>query len=145
MNQKLRIALALVAVPLLLAEAAAATICVIGEAIRLPKIGGIVVDFENRVLPGVEVSLWRRGHPYEVSVYSDEDGAFHFGHLPHGNYVITARLEGFGTTEGVLRVQPRGGTLGKVLVIEMNFSMNDCAGVRPTSVEEASRIQRQFY
>jgi hypothetical protein len=58
------------------------------------KLSGLVVDTEEKAMPGVSIGL--RG-PESRSTVTDTDGRFAFTALTPGDYELWARVQGFGT------------------------------------------------
>ena len=61
-------------------------------------IKGKVTDEQGQPLPGVEITAAGPALQGTRTVISGKDGAFHFALLPVGRYILTFKLNGFGTT-----------------------------------------------
>src|SRR5882672_8060634 len=86
-NMKLSIAGSLVAILLLVATA-------LGQSDR-GTIRGLVVDQQNEVIPGANVTLTNTATGVRGEIITDESGNFSFPSLVVGSYQITAERTGF--------------------------------------------------
>lgn len=125
-----------------LASQAAGTIC-IAESITLRRVEGIVIhesdDGATDPLPGAVVEI--SSGDFEAATTADEDGYFRFGEIRPGNYEIRARLEGFVTALGEVRVRRNSATGGRVLVIGLPIGFDSCGGVTTETYDRARRLQ----
>lgn len=66
--------------------------------------GGVLRDPSGRVLPAATVRLSAIGQDAIHETQTDASGAFQFGELPDGEYMLSARLPGFQSTRQRVRV-----------------------------------------
>ena len=96
-KQSLPLSAALVAILLVSVPAS-------GDGPQTATIDGHVVDAEGQPLPGVTISL--SGPQVEKSTIAGEDGGYRFALLTAGPYTVGAMLEGFGSTEQAVTLEP---------------------------------------
>jgi TonB family protein len=82
--------------------AAALPIAAASELAGAP--GGVLRDPSGRVLPGATVRLSAIGQDAIHETQSDSSGAFQFGEIADGEYMLSARLPGFQSTRQRVRV-----------------------------------------
>jgi iron complex outermembrane receptor protein len=58
---------------------------------------GVVEDPEGRPVPGVSVEIRNRDSGFTTSLATDQNGRFHFQHIPAGDYRVRVELAGFTT------------------------------------------------
>lgn len=124
---------------------AAATICV-QESIQLERVQGIVLAEEGEfLLPGVTLTLERKGARFERVEISDHEGFFSFATVPEGDYFLRVELEGFGPHEATIRVR-KGSNLSQVLVVTLPSPRNfdSCGYTAMTSGRKARHLQQEI-
>jgi hypothetical protein len=133
---------------LLLVSMAEATICVVGESIRLRRVEGIVVvesahsGKPDALLSGVTVEL--SSGQYHATTVTDADGYFKFSPVRQGNYQIRASLEGFRDAVGEVRVRNIGASAGRVLVLGLTLPLvGSCGGGVTTETFRDARLLQQ--
>jgi TonB family protein len=79
--------------------------------------GGVLRDPSGRVLPGATVRLSAIGQEAIHETQSDSSGAFQFGELADGEYMLSARLPGFQSTRQRVVVSPSMAPLNVTLQV----------------------------
>ena len=67
---------------------------------------GVLRDPSGRVLPGATVRLSRVGADAVHETQTDSNGAFQFGEIADGDYLLSARVPGFQSARTRVRVAP---------------------------------------
>lgn len=107
--------------------------------------GGVLRDPSGRVLPGATVRLSAIGQEAIHETQSDSSGAFQFGELADGEYMLSARLPGFQSTRQRVVVSPsmaplnvtlQVGTLRETITIRSDGS----APQTPTTTKSALKM-----
>ena len=73
------------------------------------SVSGHVFDDHNAGVGGARVTLQQPSTALEFTATTDASGAFSFGNLPQGEYVLTASGEGFATASRRVAVAPGAG------------------------------------
>lgn len=96
---------------------------------------GILRDPSGRVLPGAVVRLAAIGSDAVYETTSGPDGAFQFGEIPDGDYMMSARLPGFLGSRQRIRVMaatpPMDFTV-PVATLHENITIRGASGSQPT-------------
>jgi TonB family protein len=106
---------------------------------------GTLRDPSGRVLPGAVVRLAAIGSDAVYETTSGPDGAFQFGEVPDGDYMMSARLPGFLGSRQRIRVisamQPMDFTV-PVATLHENITIRGASGAHPaTSGASGARPQ----
>ena len=97
---------------------------------------GVLRDPSGRVLPGATVRLSAIGQDAIHETQTDSSGAFQFGELPDGEYMLSARLPGFQSSRQRVRVSSsmaplnvtmQVGTLRETITIRSDGSPSQAA------------------
>ena len=95
--------------------------------------GGVLRDPSGRVLPGATVRLSRVGTDAIHETQTDSTGAFQFGELPDGDYLLSARLPGFQSARTRVRVSASTPPLDFIAQVA---TLSETVTVTPGSVDK---------
>ena len=112
------------------------------HATLFADVSGVVHDLQHRPLPGASVLLRAKGSELILRGQTDDQGEFHFGAVPFGQYTLEVSHGGFGTvTEAitiasgsspVLHVALPIGAVHETVNVSASEAIADASSVTPT-------------
>src|SRR6478736_2097931 len=76
-----------------------------GYAAIVGTLSGVVEDPQHRAIPQADITVRARLSSWQERTQTDADGRFSVAAVPAGEYVVSARKEGFQTVEQRVIVQ----------------------------------------
>ncbi len=109
----------------------------------LANLSGFVLDTRGAAITGAQVHLMTNNGLQQGTVLSGDNGAFTFGRLPPGSYLITVEAKGFSpfTSSEILVVAQRDVSLPPIS-LTVGAAITDVT-VRPTEVIAAEQIKEE--
>jgi hypothetical protein len=100
------------------------------KTLTLRRVCGIVMDWDGKPLPGVEIVVSKEKTDLEWHTVSANDGSYSISDIPAGRYVLNVRSHGYGEPRQPIKISrpSKSDQCDRSLRIEVEPGRGDCPG-----------------